>query len=196
MLLAFTLTAALGGMNNIDLWIGGLAEANPEFGGMLGTTFNFVFEYQMEGLQNGDRMYYLTRTQGLNFFNQLEPNTFSDMVMRNTELGDIYSTHLNGFLFVTPDLFFEMDRGIAQTDYDAGAGLDPLWATDEAHSLLTPLKVTRTYTGNTVFEEMVQCMMLAARLNFLVVSTWWLAVQKAMTKFGLTKVSTPLGRWR
>ena len=29
------------------------------FGGMLGSTFNFVFETQMEALQNGDRFYYL-----------------------------------------------------------------------------------------------------------------------------------------
>jgi Ca2+-binding RTX toxin-like protein len=143
-------TPALGGMNDIDLWIGGLAEAHPEFGGMLGSTFNYVFEYQMESLQNGDRFYYLSRTQGLNILNQLEPNTFSDIVMRNTELGDIYSTHLNGFLFVTPDHFIELDRGIAQTDYnDTGAGIDPLWNPGETHSLLTPLKVTRSYVGAT-----------------------------------------------
>ena len=143
-------TPALGGMNDIDLWIGGLAEAHPEFGGMLGSTFNYVFEYQMESLQNGDRFYYLSRTQGLNILNQLEPNTFSDIVMRNTELGDIYSTHLNGFLFVTPDHFIELDRGIAQTDYnDAGTGNDPLWGAGETHSLLTPLKVMRSYVGAT-----------------------------------------------
>jgi Ca2+-binding RTX toxin-like protein len=139
-----------GGLDDVDLWIGGLAEANPEFGGMLGTTFNFVFEMQMEKLQFGDRMYYLTRTQGTNFLNQLEPNTFSDLVMRNTELGDKYSTHLNAALFVTPDHILELDRGIAQTDYDGGAsGLDPLWGPGEQHSILTPLKVTRTYTGVT-----------------------------------------------
>ena len=150
----------LGGMNDIDLWIGGLAEAHPQFGGMLGTTFNYVFEYQLESLQNGDRFYYLSRMQGLNFLNQLEPNTFADLVMRNTELGDIYSTHLNGFLFVTPDHFLELDRGIAQEDYDlthAAAGLnlhnDPLWAVGEAHSLLTPLKVTRNYNGATTIVD-------------------------------------------
>ena len=147
-------TGNLGGLNLVDLWIGGLAEANPEFGGMLGTTFNFVFEYQMEALQFGDRLYYLTRTQGTGFLNQLEPNTFSDLVMRNTELGDIYSTHLNGALFVTPDHILELDRGIAQTDYDAGAGIDPTWAPGEPHSVLTPLKVTRTYSGATVVDDM------------------------------------------
>ena len=29
------------------------------FGGMLGSTFNFVFETQMEALQDADRFYYL-----------------------------------------------------------------------------------------------------------------------------------------
>ena len=66
---------------------------------MLGSTFNFVFETQMENLQNGDRFYYLSRTQGMNLLNQLEPNTFTDLVMRNTDLGDLHSTHVAGVLF-------------------------------------------------------------------------------------------------
>ena len=37
------------------------------FGGMLGSTFNFVFETQLENLQNGDRFYYLQRIAGLHF---------------------------------------------------------------------------------------------------------------------------------
>ena len=139
-----------GGLELVDLWIGGLAEANPEFGGMLGTTFNFVFELQMENLQNGDRMYYLTRTQGQNMLIQLEANTFADLVMRNTALGDVHATHLSGSLFVTPDLVLELDRAIAQEDYNgAASGRDPGWADDEPHSLLDQ-KVTRTYTGATI----------------------------------------------
>ncbi len=136
----------LGGLNDVDLWIGGLAEAKNEFGGMLGSTFNYVFEAQMENLQNGDRMYYLTRTQGTNFLNNLEPNTFSDLVMRNTDLGDDYATHLNGALFVTPDHILELDQGIAQEDYREGnASLDPTWALGEPHSVFAS-KVTRDYT--------------------------------------------------
>ena len=42
------------------------------FGGFLGSTFNFVFENQLENLQNGDRLYYLARLAGLNFINELE----------------------------------------------------------------------------------------------------------------------------
>ncbi len=138
-----------GGLQDVDLWIGGLAEASPEFGGMLGSTFNYVFEAQMEDLQNGDRLYYLTRTQGLNFINQLEPNTFADLVMRNTDLGDQYSTHLSGALFITPDYILELDRKIAQEDYnsDDPEG-DPDFAEDEPHSPFDQ-KVTRTYTGET-----------------------------------------------
>ena len=144
-----------GGLNLIDLWLGGLAEESPEFGGMLGTTFNYVFEYQMEALQFGDRMYYLTRTQGLNFLNNLEPNSFSDIVMRNTELGDQYSTHLNGQLFVTPDHIIELDRGIAQEDYNGAApGEDPIW--DGSNPVLEALqgpKVLRNYTGATTIVD-------------------------------------------
>ena len=99
------------GLNKVDFWIGGLAEAKLEFGGMLAPTFNFVFESQLEKLQNGDRFYYLSRTQGLNMLNELEGNLFSTMVMRNTELGDATSTtHLPGLLFSTPSYTLEMDQ--------------------------------------------------------------------------------------
>src|SRR5690606_38122366 len=56
--------AATTGVNGIDFWIGGLAEQIMPFGGMLGSTFNFIFETQMEALQNGDRFYYLSRLDG------------------------------------------------------------------------------------------------------------------------------------
>ncbi len=143
-----------GGLNDIDLWIGGLAEKNPEFGGMLGTTFNFVFEAQMEKLQFGDRMYYLTRTQGTNLLNQLEPNTFADLVMRNTSLGDEHSTHISGALFITPDHIIELDRGIAQADYNgADPGKDPEWdgSNPITEAILGP-KVVRDYTNSTVVD--------------------------------------------
>lgn len=154
----------LGGLNNIDLWIGGLAEKKNEFGGMLGSTFNFIFEYQMENLQNGDRLYYLTRTQGLNMLNNLEPNTFADIVMRNTALGDIYATHLSGSLFITPDHIIELDRGIAQTDYapeddpltlfvDESAGIDPLWdGLDPVTESIVGPKVVRDYTNSSIVD--------------------------------------------
>src|SRR5262245_35576279 len=71
------------GVDDIDLWIGGLAEEIMPFGGMLGSTFNFVFENQLENLQNGDRLYYLARLAGLNFINELENNSFAKLIMLN-----------------------------------------------------------------------------------------------------------------
>jgi hypothetical protein len=68
---------SLGGLENVDLWIGGLAEEIMPFGGMLGSTFNFVFEVQMEKLQNGDRFYYLQRLDGLHLFGEMENNSFA-----------------------------------------------------------------------------------------------------------------------
>lgn len=105
------------GMNLVDLWIGGLAEKKTEFGGFLGSTFNFVFEVQMEKLQNGDRLYYLSRLQGTNLLNELEPNTFATLVMRNTDLNKAGSSHVAGNLFDTPDLVLELNQAV-QTDED------------------------------------------------------------------------------
>ena len=116
----------LGGLNLVDMWIGGLAEEINEFGGMLGATFNFIFEFQMEHLQNGDRFYYLSRTQGMNFLNQLEPNTFADIIMRNTNLGDLHATHISAEVMEVPDMILELDTLVAQEDYNGAApGLDP-----------------------------------------------------------------------
>ncbi|MEO3433630.1 peroxidase family protein [Inquilinus sp. CAU 1745] len=79
-------TAESSGLNAVDLWIGGLAEKIMPFGGMLGSTFNAVFELQLENLQEGDRFYYLSRTQGLNLLNELENNAFSKLIIANTDM--------------------------------------------------------------------------------------------------------------
>ena len=75
------------------------------FGGLLGSTFNFVFETQMEALQNGDRFYYLARTAGLNFLNELENNSFAKLIMANTDVG-----HLPADVFSTPAFILEVDQ--------------------------------------------------------------------------------------
>ena len=93
------------GVDNIDLWVGGLAERTNLFGGLLGSTFNYVFENQLTNLQNGDRLYYLARTPGMNLRAQLEGNSFSELVMRNTP-----SHTLKADPFATADCKFELDR--------------------------------------------------------------------------------------
>jgi Ca2+-binding RTX toxin-like protein len=118
--------AATSGVNDIDLWIGGLAESILPFGGMLGSTFTFVFEKQMEILQNGDRFYYLSRTQGLHFIQELENNAFSKIIMANTDLGDAGSTAIAGEVFSTAQMILESDIN-RQQDYNGTlSGKDPV----------------------------------------------------------------------
>jgi hypothetical protein len=97
--------AASTGVEDIDFWIGGLAEKQMPFGGLLGSSFNFVFETQMEKLQDGDRFYYLHRTAGLNFLTQLEENSFAEMIMRTTD-----TKHLPADVFSRPDFIFEIAK--------------------------------------------------------------------------------------
>ena len=93
------------GLGNVDLWIGGLAERQMPFGGLLGSTFNFVFETQLEALQNGDRFYYLSRLAGTNFVTELENNSFAKLIMANTD-----ATHLPADVFSTPAWILEVDQ--------------------------------------------------------------------------------------
>jgi Ca2+-binding RTX toxin-like protein len=91
------------GVDDVDLWVGGLAESQNLFGGLLGSTFNYVFEKQMTDLQDGDRLYYLSRTSGMNLRTSLEGNSFAELVMRNTSAEAIKADP-----FGTADCEFEL----------------------------------------------------------------------------------------
>ena len=121
---------AYGGLENIDLWIGGLAEKILPFGGMLGSTFNFVFETQMENLQNGDRFYYLQRLDGLHLFGEMEANSFASLIMRNTD-----ATHLPSDVFSTPGLLLEVNQANQYNGPELGSS-DPT-----GDSVLNPLVI-------------------------------------------------------
>ncbi|PVZ57188.1 heme peroxidase [Pseudomonas sp. B1(2018)] len=108
------------GVDDIDFWVGGLAEQKMPFGGMLGSTFNFVFETQMEALQNGDRFYYLSRTAGLNFGTELENNSFAKLIMLNSDV-----THLSNTVFLTPTFTLEVDQTHQFTGLGVGGRDDP-----------------------------------------------------------------------
>ncbi|WP_260680590.1 peroxidase family protein [Arthrobacter sp. KBS0703] len=102
---ANTGTTSITGLDNVDLWVGGLAERTNLFGGLLGSTFNYVFENQLTNLQNGDRLYYLARTPGMNLRAQLEGNSFAELMMRNTNVKS-----LKADAFATADCKFELKK--------------------------------------------------------------------------------------
>ncbi|HEY0620016.1 MAG TPA: peroxidase family protein [Kribbella sp.] len=118
------------GVDDIDLWVGGLAESQNLFGGLLGSTFNYVFERQLTDLQDGDRLYYLSRTSGLNLRTALEGNSFAELIMRNTDAHSLKSD-----TFSTADCEFQL----ANLTFNANTNTvnnDPASECDESKVLL------------------------------------------------------------
>ena len=88
--------------NNIDTWLGGLAEIHQP-GGLLGETFDKVFVNQIESLMDGDRFYYLFRLAGQQFAEEVGNGQLKDIVERNTGL-----VHLNGNIFGYADQYVDL----------------------------------------------------------------------------------------
>jgi Ca2+-binding RTX toxin-like protein len=130
--------AATSGLDKVDFWPGGMAEKPSVFGGLLGTTFNFVFEHQLEDLQNGDRFYYLQRTDGLNFRFALEGNSFAELCRRNTSVGGTMS-----IIFDTADFIFDLGTpalsGTAPVILDPATGAEILTLADGTKLFFDPL---------------------------------------------------------
>ncbi len=123
-------TAASTGLDDVDFWVGGLAEKQQPFGGLLGNTFNHVFETQMENLQDGDRFYYLSRTAGLNLLNQLEGNSFAELIARNTD-----ASGLPADVFSRPDFVLNVGTLLSGA---SGITDDPQTEVNEADRTADP----------------------------------------------------------
>jgi len=124
------------GLDDVDFWNGGLAEERMPFGGILGSTHNFVFETQIESLQNGDRFYYVGRTANIHLFSELESNPFTSLVMRNTDMGEAGAGALSLNIFSVPNHILEVDQSEQFNATGDGTTADP---TGDAE--LTPLVI-------------------------------------------------------
>ena len=126
--------SATSGLDTVDFWVGGLAERQAVFGGLLGSTFNFVFEKQLENLQDGDRFYYLQRTDGLNFRFQLEGNSFAELIRRNTDF-----TGGMSIIFKTADFIFDATQLTGTAPIDLGDGMSLMTQPDGTKLFFDPL---------------------------------------------------------
>jgi hypothetical protein len=115
----WALDANKGGLELVDFWIGGLAEKGLAANDMLGSSFAYVFETQLENLQAADRHYYLARLSG-NLLAQIEQNTFAGMAERNVAVN-----HLPGNIFNVPTWTLEVDQRFQHTGLGADAKADP-----------------------------------------------------------------------
>lgn len=80
------LRAAYDNVDQIDLWVGGLAEDHVR-GAMVGRTFFTILRHQFEVLRDGDRFWYAL-TLGHQQIRELERTRLSDIIRRNTDIGN------------------------------------------------------------------------------------------------------------
>jgi beta-lactam-binding protein with PASTA domain/Ca2+-binding RTX toxin-like protein len=131
------------GLDNVDFWVGGLAERQAAFGGLLGSTFNYVFESQLEHLQDFDRFYYLQRTDGLNFRFSLEGNSLAELARRNTVSGGTMDN-----IFDTADFNFNAAALTGTAPIDLGDGIQLLTEPDGTKLFFDPLHTGKNIVFN------------------------------------------------
>ena len=84
--LAAELKSVYGSVNDVDLFVGGLAEnANAgDTGSMLGPTFTTIISEQFTNLRAGDRLYFENQGFSPTLMDEIQDTTLSDLILRDT----------------------------------------------------------------------------------------------------------------
>ena len=90
------LQSVYGTVDQVDLWVGGLAEPHVN-GGSLGQTFSKIIADQFQRLRDGDRFFYLNQFHGSQLA-QIQNTTLADIIARNTTTTNLQA---NVFFFQT-----------------------------------------------------------------------------------------------
>ncbi|MFM7279555.1 MAG: peroxidase family protein, partial [Microcystis aeruginosa] len=93
------LSAIYASVEDIDLWVGGLAEMPFSANALLGETFRYIIADQFTRLRDGDRFFYL---HDLNDLQLLDPNiaetTLSQLIIRNSTINTMQA---NAFYYTS-----------------------------------------------------------------------------------------------
>jgi peroxidase len=81
--LAGELQQVYGSVDQVDLFVGGLAE-DPAPDAMVGPTFQAIIADQFENLRDGDRLFFENQGFSPTLMNQIQNTTLSDLIDRNT----------------------------------------------------------------------------------------------------------------
>jgi peroxidase len=107
-----------GNVNNIDLWVGALAEDHVR-GSSVGPTLRAVISDQFERLRDGDRFFYQNVFSGAQL-RQIQNTTLSDILQRTTTLTNLqdnvffFKASISGTVFVSTQTRFGTSlRGLA-----------------------------------------------------------------------------------
>jgi len=104
-----------GNVNNIDLWVGGLAEDHVA-GSSLGPLFQRILVDQFQRLRDGDRLWYQRVFSGSQL-SQFEHTTLADIIRRNTTTTNLqdnvffFRTSISGQVFADANSNGRRDRG-------------------------------------------------------------------------------------
>ena len=83
--LAGELQQVYGSVDQVDLFVGGLAEDPAGDGSMVGPTFQAVIAQQFENLRDGDSNFYLNQGFSPQLAQQIQNTTLSDLIVRDTD---------------------------------------------------------------------------------------------------------------
>ena len=82
--LAGELQQVYGSVDQVDLFVGGLAEDPASGGSMVGPTFQAVIAQQFENLRDGDPLFYQSQGFSPQLMTQIQNTTLSDLIVRDT----------------------------------------------------------------------------------------------------------------
>ncbi len=83
-----TLASVYDSVDEIDLWVGGLAEEHVN-GGIVGELFHTIIADQFSRTRDGDRFFYLHDEHLLSLAPDIEQTTLSEIIRRNTSITNI-----------------------------------------------------------------------------------------------------------
>jgi hypothetical protein len=131
-----TLADLYGSVDNIDLWVGGLAEDHVT-GSSMGETFQRIVADQFERLRDGDRLWYENVFSGPEL-RQIDQTRLSDIMQRNTNVSNLQD---NVFFFraeVQGQVFADKNGNGTRDRREAGvAGIAVELLNDEGDVLAT-----------------------------------------------------------
>lgn len=109
------LQSLYGDVNNIDLWVGALAEDHVP-GASVGQTLKTIISDQFERLRDGDRFFYQTQFSGRTL-SDINNTTLATIIARNTTTTNLqqntffFNSTISGNLFIDSNRNGRLDRG-------------------------------------------------------------------------------------
>jgi hypothetical protein len=114
------LAEAYGSVDNIDLWVGGLAEDHVR-GGSLGPLFTRIVADQFERVRDGDRFWF-ERSLSDHELRMVRDTTLSDIISRNTTVWNLQDNVFEFFNAIEGRVFFDADGDGRQGRREFGLG--------------------------------------------------------------------------